>query len=108
MKRVTRKFHAVVVQDNDKEMPKKKKVCCTSKVVVVFVVVANETFFFVFVCVFVLPFSLPPSFSITRALAIGIWISALFSGKMWRPQASPGLFLEIRPVSYRRICNMDF
>ena len=54
------------MQDNDKEMPKKKKVCCTSKVVVVFVVVANETFFFVFVCVFVLPFSLPPSFSITR------------------------------------------
>ena len=34
MKRVTRKFHAVVVQDKDKEM--QKNLCCTCKVVVVF------------------------------------------------------------------------
>ena len=27
-----------------------------------------------------------------KALALAIWISALFSGKMWRPQASPGFF----------------
>ena len=62
MKRVSRKF-AVVVQDNDKEM--QKKVCCTCKVVVVF-----------FVCVFVLPFSLPPSFSITQ---LYIYVSKLSS-----------------------------
>ena len=27
-----------------------------------------------------------------KALALAIWISALFSGKMWTPQASPGFF----------------
>ena len=65
MKRITRKFYAVVVQDKDKEMQKKSVLhvqsCCCY-----FFVVANETYCFFLVCVFVLPFSLPPSFSITR------------------------------------------
>ena len=64
MKRVTRKFHAVVVQDNDKEM--QKKVCCTCKFVVVFVVVANETccFFCLRVCFAVLVASVVYHYSI--------------------------------------------
>ena len=49
-KRVTRKFHAVVVKTTTKKC--KKEVCCTCKVVVVFVVVANETWFFLFACLF--------------------------------------------------------
>ena len=65
MKRITRKFYAVVVQDNDKEM-QKKKCAARVKLLLFFFVVANETYCFFLVCVFVLPFSLPPSFSITR------------------------------------------
>ena len=53
---LTRKFHVVVVQNNSKKIY--KNVCCTCKVVVGFFS-QLETY-----CLFVLPFSLPSTFSI--------------------------------------------
>ena len=31
---------------------------------------------------------------------------SVFGGKMWRPQASPGIFHEIQRFAYRRICSL--
>ena len=32
--------------------------------------------------------------------------SSVFGGKMWRPQASPGIFREIQRFAYSRICSL--
>ena len=53
MKRVTKKFHVLVMQNNDKEL-------CTKSVLHM-----QSLFFFAIVSLFFLPFSLPSLFSIT-------------------------------------------
>lgn len=47
------------------------------------------------------------SFSVVYKLAsvLSVAIHSIFGGKMWKPQASPGVLREILPVAYRRIGN---